>query len=91
MITLVVWHRGFVRAYAIGVLAALGLNSFTGLLGFNVMYAGNDGSLLFTGHLATIFVCGLACGGYVCFLESTRSRANDPIRIEASDSRETDG
>ena len=91
MITLVVWHRGFVRAYAIGVLAALGLNSFTGLLGFNGMYAGNDASLLFTGHLATIFVCGLTCGGYVCFLESTRSRTNDPTSIQTSEGRETDG
>jgi hypothetical protein len=85
MITLVVWHRGFVRAYAIGVLAALGINSFTGLFGLNAMYASNDGSLLFVGHLATIVVCGLVCGGYVCLLESARSRKNDDANSEAAD------
>ena len=74
MITLIVWHRGFVRAYAIGVLAATVLNSFSALMGFNGMYWGNDGSFFFWAQIATVLICGLVCGGYVYLLEAARAR-----------------
>jgi hypothetical protein len=77
MIILVIWHRGFIRAYAIGVLSAIVLNSLYSLVGFNAMFSRNSGSWLLPVFLVTIVSCGLVCGGYVYLLESARSRTGD--------------
>jgi hypothetical protein len=90
MITLTVWHRGFVRAYAIGVLASIVLNVLTGLIGFNGQYWRGDGGFLMLAHLATILICGLVCGGYVCLLESCGSPANGDANRESTTAARAD-
>jgi hypothetical protein len=69
MVTVVVWHRGFIRAYAVGSLVALVFNGFSALFMLGRYWQFNGPSLLLV-SLATILISGLVCGGYVCLLES---------------------
>ncbi len=72
MVTIAIWHRGFIQAYAIGVLVPLLLNVFSGLFsfggGFAGGFAGNDFRALVLTNLAIYQVCGLVCGAYVFLL-----------------------
>jgi hypothetical protein len=68
MVTLAIWHRGFIQAYAIGVLVPLLLNIFSGLFSFDGGYWVSDGRSLVLINLAIYLVCGLVCGAYVFLL-----------------------
>jgi hypothetical protein len=75
MVTVVVWHRGFIRAYAIGVLVAILFNGISTLFMMGRFWQGS-GTALLLANLAIILLSGLACGGYVCLLESVIGRKN---------------
>jgi hypothetical protein len=81
--TVAIWHRGFIRAYAVGVLVSLllrGHNPF--LFSFNG-WGGTAGvQFLPAISLAITLITGLVCGGYVCLLESASSRKTDRVNRE---------
>jgi hypothetical protein len=72
IVTVVVWHRGFVRAYAIGLLVGLVVNGFGGVISMAGRYGGSDARAFMIGNLAIAMICGLLCAGYVRLLETSR-------------------
>jgi hypothetical protein len=94
--TIAVWHRGFVRAYAIGTLTSLFFVASTGASVFLLMLVSSRGrpSLDFSFLVTVIFVglppvTGIICAGYVIILENSRRRrvhvASDLSRPSAED------
>jgi hypothetical protein len=65
LVTMVVWHRGMLQAYAIGALIAMVANIF-GLRYFLSVGMPRSGySVLYLGTLASVPITGLACAAYV--------------------------
>jgi len=79
MVTIAVWHRGFIRAYAIGVLVALLMNSFSSLIFLTGGYWMRDHVLMLLVNLVTIQISGLTCAGYVCLMESAKARKSSGV------------
>ncbi len=65
MVTMIVWHRGIVRAYAIGVLVGMLFNGLGLMFIFNTGFRSGGSGMMVPGRLATIQICGLICAGYV--------------------------
>jgi len=80
MVTTAIWQRGFIRAYAVGLLVGLLLNGFSGVIAISGRYGMRDGAFLFLTHLATIQIAGLACAAYVCLLEAPEYRRSTRYR-----------
>ncbi|MGI9473239.1 MAG: hypothetical protein ACR2NZ_16985 [Rubripirellula sp.] len=76
MIVLIVWHRGFVRGYAIGVLSGLVFNGVFGLIAANGPFWGIRGATILATHLGLIQVCGLFCAAYVGIIENARAQTD---------------
>jgi hypothetical protein len=76
--TIGIWHRGLIRAYAIGVLVALLLNHFSNVLSLVSGYGRGQRSFLFY-NLCIVLISGLLCAGYVGWLESANSKKLDRI------------
>lgn len=74
MVVMIVWHQGFLRAYAIGVLIALLISVVTSVFGFNFGMWGSRGELFVAIHLGTVLVSGLVCAAYVAMLEASRAK-----------------
>ena len=70
-VTIIVWHRGFVRAYAIGLLVGLVLNSFASLATMASGFWQGDGRSIMLINLSIAMLTGLVCAGYVRFLEAS--------------------
>lgn len=75
MVTASIWHRGMVRAYAIGVLASLFISLFSSMFLMNLpgLRMRGGSSMIPFAVIATVQLSGLACAGYVSILESYRA------------------
>ncbi|MCA9131918.1 MAG: hypothetical protein KDA45_02135 [Planctomycetales bacterium] len=78
-ITMAIWHTGYLRAYAIGVLVVISMQLilwvpllYSGFSGRNMGGAGQLNAVLFS-SLIVVSVTGLLCAGYVRLLERFRS------------------
>lgn len=81
MVTLAVWHRGMVRAYAIGSLSALIMNELSFRSFFVIGMSPGNAQGIFLSSLAVIPVTGLACAAYVGLVgPKTPSHAAPPER-----------
>jgi hypothetical protein len=83
MVTLVIYHRGFLRAYGVGVLVPLGLNAINSTYMLNMIYgAGRMGTrdwnsrAMFLSNYGVYLVSGLICAGYVMLIEKPKSDAD---------------
>lgn len=79
MVTASIWHRGMVRAFAVGVLASLFISLFSSMFFMNlpgVRMRGGSSVIPYT-IIATVQLCGLACAGYVAVLDSNRSSGSE--------------
>lgn len=83
-VTMIVWHRGMLRAFGIGVLVALIFNAFGVLMNFSGGYFLGRQFGGFVAHLAIIQVSGLFCAGYVSYL-TARSSMDDPLPCKEGD------
>ena len=73
-ITMIVWHRGMLRGYAIGALAALTVNGFSLMMMMANGFWGGNSTVVVSGHLAVILISGLISGGYVALIEGYRAK-----------------
>ncbi|MEM9585690.1 MAG: hypothetical protein AAGA03_00290 [Planctomycetota bacterium] len=86
LVTLTIWNRGYLRAYAIGTLVgwfSSYLTSFSG--GF--MIPGADPITLLLLIVGRALLAGLICAGYVAWLEKrrdARAAVGDPNQHEAA-------
>lgn len=82
LLTVAVQHKGFIRAFAVGTLSALVINSFFMLAGRGAIY-GLDYTLFLIGQTLLIQVTGLICAGYVYILEGVNDRDKDDMYRDA--------
>lgn len=86
LVTMIVWHKGFLRAYAIGAIPALTWNTLSNFYLLNNLFLGGDAYLILVGQLAIVLLSGLACAGYVAVIEIFRSRDTQQSAINLEDS-----
>lgn len=72
-VTLIIWHQGFIRAYGVGLVTGLIINTISWLSGMTA-WMSRSGELTLIYHLAAIAISGLTCSGYVYVLEKIRAR-----------------
>ena len=65
LVTMIIWHRGMLRAYAVGALVALLTNGLLIPFVLNPQYAMRRQGDSLAPHLLSIPVSGLVCAGYV--------------------------
>lgn len=73
MVTMIVWHRGLLRAFAIGALVGLIMNGFAFLFAMNASYGYNNPNSMFLARVLVIQICGLVSAGYVALVQPDRS------------------
>ena len=81
LVTMAMWHTGYVRAYAVGVLTVIVLTLQTGggLMLFTLPWRGvGSSSVIFPGALllGIALLTGLICAGYVSVLRKYRQSAS---------------
>ena len=77
MVTIAIWHRGLVRAFAIGAITSVLCN---GMFGLTAVMSGYFRSRGFNGvllNLAVMQISGLVCAFYVSRLEKTKNVDNE--------------
>ena len=78
LVTMIVWHRGMLRAYAIGALIALVVNIFGFQMVLSMGMPSRAYSQFYLGSLASIPITGLFCAGYVTLLFPTEKKSDEP-------------
>ena len=68
LVTMVVWHRGMLQAYAIGALIAMFANIFGLPFFFNLGMGRSNSSALYLGILASVPITGLVCAAYASLI-----------------------
>ncbi|NND99819.1 MAG: hypothetical protein HKN47_21065 [Pirellulaceae bacterium] len=79
MITVAIWHRGFLRAFGVTVAAGVFFQlNFSGWFSYSLVTSGNfNFRPVLLGNLAIVLVSGLICAGYVCLLERKQQGDSD--------------
>ena len=77
MVTVAIWHGGYLRAYAIGFLVGVFVNLVSSLFTFQGRFW--DWQTLILTGLATSMISGLVCSAYVYWLESCGRKMRDQI------------
>jgi hypothetical protein len=68
LVTMVIWHRGMLRAYAVGALIAMATNGIVLPLILNPRFPTRGQNESMIGRLLTIPISGLVCAGYVSLM-----------------------
>tara|TARA_R110002049_G_scaffold4601_6_gene32842 strand:- start:15300 stop:16058 length:759 start_codon:yes stop_codon:yes gene_type:complete len=86
LITMIVWHRGMLRGYAIGAMAALIVNGFSLLSVIGGGFGRGNSTFILNAQIATVLVSGLISAGYVSMIQSYRVKQQLRDSVEPHDS-----